>query len=226
MNNFDRKEYYKAHKETIKKQSLEHYKKNRKGILERQKEYAIDNKGAIRAYKRQYYVSHRDTLRRIHAEYYKTNKNAIKKMVERYRVAHVEKVREASAVYRATHLDYYKSYIRVYSRLRTKRDADYKVLCYLRTRIWFALKGKNKSQSTMQLVGCTIEFLKTHLAKQFKKGMNWKNYGKWHVDHKRPCASFDLSKPKEQLKCFNYRNLQPLWAEENMRKGSKVGRVR
>ena len=31
-------------------------------------------------------------------------------------------------------------------------------------------------------------------------------------------ASFDLSKPSEQKKCFNYTNLQPLWAEENLKK--------
>jgi hypothetical protein len=47
--------------------------------------------------------------------------------------------------------------------------------------------------------------------------MNWDNYGfyGWHIDHIRPCASFDLSKPSEQRKCFNYTNLQPLWATEN-----------
>lgn len=52
--------------------------------------------------------------------------------------------------------------------------------------------------------------------------MNWDNYGEWEIDHIKPCASYDLSKPKEQRKCFNYMNLQPLWAEENLRKGSKI----
>ena len=51
--------------------------------------------------------------------------------------------------------------------------------------------------------------------------MSWNNYGKWHVDHIRPCIDFDLSKPEEQQKCFHYTNLQPLWAEENMRKHYK-----
>jgi hypothetical protein len=51
--------------------------------------------------------------------------------------------------------------------------------------------------------------------------MSWSNWGKfgWHIDHIRPCASFDLSKKSEQLKCFNYSNLQPLWAVENLKKG-------
>ena len=53
--------------------------------------------------------------------------------------------------------------------------------------------------------------------------MNQKNQGRygWHIDHIKPCASFDLSDPKQQLKCFNYKNLQPLWAEENIKKSNK-----
>jgi len=54
--------------------------------------------------------------------------------------------------------------------------------------------------------------------------MSWDNYGEWHVDHKRPCASFDLSKLKEQRVCFHYMNLQPLWAAENLSKGTKTCR--
>jgi len=71
----------------------------------------------------------------------------------------------------------------------------------------------------MKLVGCSIDFLKQHLENKFKPGMSWKNYGKWHIDHIRPCASFDLRKPAEQKKCFHYSNLQPLWAKENLVKG-------
>lgn len=53
--------------------------------------------------------------------------------------------------------------------------------------------------------------------------MSWENRGNfgWHVDHIKPCASFDLTKPEEQAKCFHYTNLQPLWARENIAKGDK-----
>ena len=49
--------------------------------------------------------------------------------------------------------------------------------------------------------------------------MSWNNYELWHIDHIRPCSLFNLADPKEQKECFNYKNLQPLWAEENLSKG-------
>ena len=70
----------------------------------------------------------------------------------------------------------------------------------------------------MFLIGCEIDFLMYHIQKQFTKGMNWNNYGDWHIDHIKPCALFDLSKSKEQNICFNFKNLQPLWAIDNFRK--------
>jgi hypothetical protein len=75
----------------------------------------------------------------------------------------------------------------------------------------------------MELLGCTIDFFKNHLESKFVEGMSWQNYGKgWHIDHIIPCVSFDLSKPEEQRKCFHFSNLQPLWAVDNIRKGTKI----
>ena len=52
--------------------------------------------------------------------------------------------------------------------------------------------------------------------------MNWNNcgLGGWEIDHILPCNSFDLSDPKQQELCFNYTNLQPLWAIDNIKKGA------
>ena len=105
---------------------------------------------------------------------------------------------------------------------RREIDINYKIRCYLASRIWKSLKGINKSKSTLKLLGCSIDQLKRYLESQFKLGMSFSNYGKWHIDHIKPCCQFDLSKLEEQLKCFNYTNLQPLWAIENLSKNKKV----
>jgi hypothetical protein len=78
-----------------------------------------------------------------------------------------------------------------------------------------------KSAKTLELVGCTVEDLRLFLEAEFVEGMTWDNYGEWHIDHMRPCASFNLEDPDEQKKCFHWTNLQPLWAQDNIRKGAK-----
>ena len=75
------------------------------------------------------------------------------------------------------------------------------------------------------MVGCSVEFLRRYIEAKFEAGMSWDNYGEWHVDHIRPCASFDLSDKEQVIQCFNWRNLQPMWASENIRKGSNYAQA-
>jgi hypothetical protein len=103
---------------------------------------------------------------------------------------------------------------------------DQKIASNLRARVAQALKwsGVKKSAKTFELIGCTVPELRAHLETQFLPGMTWDNWTRdgWHVDHIRPCASFDLTDPEQQRACFHYTNLQPLWWEDNLRKGAKL----
>jgi hypothetical protein len=84
-----------------------------------------------------------------------------------------------------------------------------------------------KDDSTIELLGATLTKVKNHIEKQFQEGMSWDNHSLkgWHIDHIKPCASFDLTDPKQQKECFHYTNLQPLWAEDNLRKSDKLNWV-
>jgi hypothetical protein len=119
---------------------------------------------------------------------------------------------------------YWQEHGNKYQKERLINDPQFKISKNLRTRINHALNGNLKSEPTLKLLGCTIEFLKSHLESKFRPGMTWENHTKfgWHIDHIRPCASFDLTIPKEQQKCFHYSNLQPFWAKDNLSKGSKI----
>lgn len=96
----------------------------------------------------------------------------------------------------------------------------------LRARIYNAIKRQSqwsgragaKAMSTFELIGCDINSLRVHIESRFTDGMTWDNQGCWHIDHIRPCASFDLSVPEQQRLCFHYTNLQPLWARDNLAK--------
>lgn len=105
---------------------------------------------------------------------------------------------------------------------RYATDPIFKAVHLCRNRIRGALKGvATKSSTTLNLIDCSVNALKEHLEKQFRPGMTWENYGQWHVDHIRACANFDLTNPSEQRECFNWKNLQPLWAKENLVKGAR-----
>lgn len=107
--------------------------------------------------------------------------------------------------------------IRIYN-----NQPNRKLIRRVSNRIWYALKGQRKSARTIELLGCPVEILRLILESQFQSGMTWENYGPvWHIDHIRPCASFDLSDSEQQKQCFHYTNLQPLWAHDNLSQGAK-----
>ncbi len=108
-----------------------------------------------------------------------------------------------------------------YKKRRIREDIQFRLRCNLSRRINNALHGNIKSDRTKKLLGCSIDELKLYIQNKFTYGMTWNNYGAWHIDHIRPCISFDLSIPEQQRKCFNYSNLQPLWAIDNIIKRNK-----
>jgi len=118
---------------------------------------------------------------------------------------------------------------RKYFKLRCSMDPSFKIAHTMRSRLYAIVHYKRGKLHTKALVGCSFKELKQYLEDQFKPGMSWANYGtgfngkgmqQWHIDHIRPCASFDLSNVMEQQKCFHYTNLQPLWARENIIKNA------
>lgn len=88
-------------------------------------------------------------------------------------------------------------------------------------RMWAAIRGRTDGRLFTRL-GYSVEDLLFHLERGFCDGMSWENYGMWHIDHIRPCASFDLTDAAQFAECWSLANLQPLWAAENVRKGARL----
>jgi hypothetical protein len=105
---------------------------------------------------------------------------------------------------------------------RTKANPSKIIKMRLARRLWKFARNGHKIDSMRAIVGCSFEFLKEWIEARFLPGMCWSNYGEWHFDHIIPCASFDLTNPNEQKKCFHYSNIQPLWAGDNLRKSAKI----
>jgi predicted DNA-binding protein (UPF0251 family) len=105
-----------------------------------------------------------------------------------------------------------------------RNNIEARIAKNLRTRLYLAVKkqGGRKCDSTMSLTGADWPTFSAWIENKFQKGMNWDNYGRWHVDHEDSCKSFDLTNPEQQRKCFHYTNLQPMWGSENIKKGAKI----
>jgi len=160
---------------------------------ERNRIYASENKESLKATQKAYQQKHKENILLRHKEWIKEN------------------------------LESHREYRRVYMGDRYKNDINFRLANALRSRVRGAFKsGGEKAEKTMELLGCSVQHVKDHLESQFTEGMTWENQGEWHIDHIRPCASFDLTDPEEQKKCFHWTNLQPLWAQDNLRKGAKI----
>ena len=123
--------------------------------------------------------------------------------------------RQRSPEYRKRH--------REWRRARTKTDDQFRFARSLRSSILRVLKraGAKKDLGTHELMGCSPALYMGWIEVHWKRGWSWKNRGKvWHIDHKRPCASFDLRNEDEQRACFNWLNCRPLGGRENIRKGA------
>ena len=245
FNNARREKYRKdkSYKEKIKKVIKKSYVKRRDSVLAQKAEYREENKEEINLKLREARKAKPNHFKQMARESYA--RHAEKRVAEKReeRRKNPEKVREISAKsrekikndperkkkydemkkkYRAKNLDKINQREREYRNTSPQR----KISVRLRNRINIVLRYNQdieKKASTDELVGCSIEDLKDWLEEQFTEDMTWDAFmaGDIHIDHIRPCASFDLTKKSEQLECFNWSNLQPLWAIDNLRKGDR-----
>lgn len=152
---------------------------------------------------------------------YYRNKEAILIRQKAKRDADIEAFREKRKQNRIARREEIRKYDREYGKTRRQDDVNFRILGNLRNRIRLAIR--NKSESTKDLLGCSLDEFKAHLQAQFTPEMNWENYGSyWSIDHIIPCAAFDLTDPEQQKKCFHWTNCQPLTKSQNSIKSGKT----
>lgn len=164
-----------------------------------------------RASRRAYYHRHKERLResererkRLYSRIHRETENARSR---RFQKRHRKKTQELRRIRRNR---------------RYKRDALYRARERLRSRAITAItRARHKKRAcTLKLLGASWPIILNHLETQFRSGMTWDTYGKWEIDHIIPLASAKTIEELERL--IHYTNLQPLWAEENRRKGATL----
>ena len=165
-----------------------------------------------------YRKNNREKVLNSYKDYRKKNRDKIKESRKEYTKNNYSKISE----YRKKHYAENKEYYLKWEKEKRKSDPLFKLSGNMRKRInsFVKLTKFTKKTKTFDLVGCDPIFLKNYLEKKFTDGMSWENYGKWHIDHIIPLSSAKTE--DEVCKLCHYTNLQPLWSEDNLKKGSKI----
>lgn len=181
------------------KKSLSEYNKNKKGFP----------KGRCKTCMTKYHTSlkpkYKERIKKNKKDWNDNNKNKVKKMKRESYKRNIDSYKKYALKTRDDKNKWYRN--------KRQNDIQYKLSCILRNRLRKAVVRNSKKSSAIILLGMTMEDFKSYLESLFLPGMSWSNYGSiWHIDHIRPCSSFDMTIEENQKICFHYTNLQPLFA--------------
>jgi len=157
------------------------------------------------------YINNKEKIKKCTRDWYANNKIRSKKNIRTWRIKNKERVRE----------------LRRRNSKNTHRTLRGKLNNNMRAVIGKCLKGNKNGCHWGTLTGYTVEELKKHIEKKFLPGMSWENRNLWHIDHKIPISAFNFEKPEhlDFKKCWDLKNLRPMWAKDNMKKHNKLNQA-
>lgn len=208
---------------------------SKKEILKkRNKAWRQNNPDIVRKWRRDFYHRHKDRLKIERKDYFESRKLIKAEYDRKYSKRNRKRIASRLNGYRLINRgilkfnlkewrEKYRDRYNARQRERRKSDPQFGVAGNLRGRINTALRfrGLRREIRLTKLIGCSIPELVRYLESKFLPGMTWENRRLWHIDHIRPCASFDLTDLEQQKICFHFRNLQPLWAKDNLAKSDR-----
>lgn len=218
--------YYQKNKDEINRKARERYKlRGRKPQIsserkEYQKRYREIHRQELSSKQKIYIEKNKEYKYKQQLEYRKKNREKINLRMRKYlQNADVQRTRKE---YIKNYWDSNRKVLNEKRKNKYASDLTYKLRMNLRGRLNAAIKNKCKIGSAVNDLGCSIkEFIK-YIERLFVDGMNWNNRGKWHLDHIIPLCQFNLENRNEFLKACHYSNIQPLWANDNLRKGGNT----
>ena len=197
------RQYYYDNKETALRSQKKRYQANKETILGQQKKYYQANKETILEKQKQCYQANWEVIAERKKQYYQANKDA---------------AADYSKEYRKKNWDALLKYKRQYKKQRRATDPLFKLVGNIRARIGSSFRngGFNKKSKTAAILGCTFKEYYKHIESQFKDGMSWQRMDEIHIDHRLPLSAANTE--AELLVLNHHRNLQPMWAAENLAK--------
>jgi hypothetical protein len=167
----------------------------------------VSRKEYMKEYNRQYRLRNKEKLTEYYKQWVLSNKGSVAEYKKQWVTENKEKLRE---------------YWRNYRNIQYATDPLFTIKKRIRNLISMSLcaRGYSKRSKTFQIIGCEFEQFVKHIESQFTDGMCWANRSKWHLDHIVPLAT--AQSEDEVIELNHFTNIQPLWAIDNLKKGSKV----
>lgn len=168
----------------------------------KQQKWREENIDRLTAQRKKHYYENQEKSQEYSKKYYNEHKLHYNKMSFEWNKQNIEKRKEILK--------------------KHSQKLEVKLKNNLRHRVYLFLtsKSKVKNKKTEEILGCDYMFIKDYLETKFTEGMSWENYGKWHIDHIIPLSSAETE--EEMYKLCHHTNLQPLWGEDNLKKGNKI----
>ena len=177
-----------------------------------------------------------DKCKKYGRQQYEANKEKRKEYYQKWKAENREKTKEYGRKWRDKYPERHKQWCEANPEKRRemmRRSRKNKILApkdilnrRMKTAIKKSLKGNKNGRRWESLVGYTADALKKHIEKQFTEGMTWKKFlnGEIHLDHIIPKSAFNYETPEDIdfKKAWELKNLQPLWATENLKKHNKL----
>lgn len=202
--NLLQKKWREKNKDKLHRYGKKNYSKNAEKIKMKSKQYRSENAEKIKKHNKKYYNENKETEKNRVRDWVTSNQKKRTEYIKEWKLKNSDKIKK-------------------YKKEKYYNDIVYKISCNVRGRILQFLKTKKiiKNSKTFEIVGCSPLFLKEYLENQFTEGMSWDKMGKYiHIDHIIPLSS--VNSKEEIYKLCHYTNLQPLWAEDNVRKSNKI----
>lgn len=211
-----KKQYRQKNLEKERQREAEWREKNRKKISENLRRYRQENNEAVRVNEKRYRAENAEKIREDGRRQYEARKDHYRAMAKKYAARHPDKMSQRNRAYREKNRDK----LRQYHRDRYQKP-EVKLAYFIRGCVTRTVH--NKDAPSFELIGYTPEQLRTHLEKQFVKGMSWDNHGTaWHIDHITPISKLIAEGETDPAVINCLSNLQPLWATENMSKSNRI----
>ena len=170
---------------------------------------------------KKYYQENSVKIKQKSKDWYENNKEHCAEIKREYNIKNKESIKLKKKQYNDNNKEWLKNYMNKYIKNKYKTDVNYRIKSIINKRLRDYIRDKTKP--TLEYLGCSTELLKEWFEYQFDNKMTWDNMGTyWHIDHVKPCSSFNFENNDEIFECYNWKNLQPLCKFKNMSKGSKI----